>query len=301
MTKFYGTPKTLRVLHSTEDESVNFVQKASVGFFESRYVHRPGADYFIVYLSSQSGCNRGCGFCHLTTTRQTQSVDSYYANYMEQSKEVFQFAFDNEQIANKKYVHFNFMARGEPLVNDLFMVQSDEILSDLGDLAMSYGLASKFNISTIMPKSFKGSLLDVFKYTQPTLYYSLYSTDPAFRAKWLPGAMDVNLALERLKEYQEFTQKPIKLHWAYIEGENDLYVDAKQIVDKIKIHKLLVDINIVRYNPPDSTSSESPSERIQGLADYYSINLGRPVQIVKRVGMDVKASCGMFVAPDFEV
>lgn len=291
----------LRVLHSTEDESVNFVQKASIGFFESRYVHRPGSDYFIVYLSSQSGCNRGCGFCHLTAGGQTKSVDAGHEEIREQSKHVWEYAWSKGETQKVKYVHYNFMSRGEFLSNDVFSSDADEILTELGDTASQYGLASKFNISTIMPKTFRGSLLDVFKYTQPTLYYSLYSVNPAFRAKWLPGAMDVDLAMEKLKEYQEFTQKTVKIHFAFIEGDNDSLLGVKQIVSKIKNHELLVDINIVRYNPPDAKSRETEFSKIQSLADMMTMNLGRPVQIVSRVGLDVKASCGMFVAPDFEV
>ncbi len=292
----------LKILHSTEDESVNFVQKAEVGFFESRYVHRPGADYFIVYLSSQSGCNRGCGFCHLTTTGQTKSVNAYYGDYLEQANQVLQYAASKDiNEIRAEYVHFNFMSRGEPLANDGFLVQADEILSDLGKEADTYGLNSKFNISTIMPKTFRGSLLDVFKYTQPTLYYSLYSVNQAFRDKWLPGAMDVDKAFEKLKEYQEFTQKPVKIHFAFIDGQNDNHSDVYNMLNKIKKHELLVDFNIVRYNPPDENSQEPEFSHIQRLTDFMVMNSGRPVQIVKRVGMDVKASCGMFVGSEFEV
>lgn len=291
----------LKILHSTEDESVNFVQKAEVGFFESRYVHRPGADYFIVYLSSQSGCNRGCGFCHLTTTGQTKSVDASLEDFIDQADQVLQYAASKDvNEIRAKYVHFNFMGRGEYLANT-DMQHNDALLTNLGKEAALYGLNSKFNISTIMPKSFRDSLLDVFKYTQPTLYYSLYSINQAFRDKWLPGAMDVDKAMEKLKEYQEFTQKPIKIHFAFIDGQNDNHSDVYSMLNTIKKHELLVDFNIVRYNPPDENSQEPEFSHIQRLAGFMVINSGRPVQIVKRVGMDVKASCGMFVGSEFEV
>lgn len=296
----------LRVLTSQEDASVNFVHKAPIGFFESRYVHRPGSNYFICYLSSQSGCNRGCQFCHLTKTQQTISMDAVANDFLTQAHLVFDHAVALNMPNKVDFVHFNFMARGEFFANDSIFnndrgITEDDVLADLGRLAARYGLNSKFNISTIMPKTFKGSLLDVFRYMQPTIYYSLYSVDPLFRTKWLPGAMDVDKAFEKLKVYQEFTQKPIKLHWAYIDGENDDRVEASFIVRLIKKYGLNVDINIVRYNPPDDTSRESPFERIQRLVDYFAMNLGRPIQIVKRVGYDVKASCGMFVDRDFEV
>jgi len=49
----------MRILHSQIDASVNFVEQQLTGFIESRYVRREER-YMIAYLSSQTGCNRGC-------------------------------------------------------------------------------------------------------------------------------------------------------------------------------------------------------------------------------------------------
>lgn len=78
----------LRVLNSTQDRSVNFVEQQLTGFLESRFV-RKCDDYFIAYLSSQTGCNRGCTFCHLTTTGQTEFVDSTHNDFVGQALQVF--------------------------------------------------------------------------------------------------------------------------------------------------------------------------------------------------------------------
>src|SRR5437588_13051932 len=51
------------------DASVNWDRPADVGRIEARYVRRC-PDYFVVYLSSQTGCAQRCRMCHLTATGQ---------------------------------------------------------------------------------------------------------------------------------------------------------------------------------------------------------------------------------------
>src|ERR1700689_4726533 len=102
------------VLKSKLDQSVNFVEEQLVGFLESRYVRKVD-DYFIAYLSSQTGCNRGCRFCHLTATNQTKFEDVSSSDFTFQALQIFK-EYKRSNIP-AKYVHFNFMARGEPLNN----------------------------------------------------------------------------------------------------------------------------------------------------------------------------------------
>jgi 23S rRNA (adenine2503-C2)-methyltransferase len=285
----------LTVLNSQLDRSVNFVEQQLVGFLESRFV-RKCDEYFIAYLSSQSGCNRGCTFCHLTATGQTSFVDSSHNDFMAQAIQVFK----HYRMQNKpaKYMHYNFMARGEPLANQILLDDGDALLSKLGQVAKEEGLPAKFNISTIMPLSLKKSLVDVFHYVNPTIYYSIYSTDSKWRKKWMPGAMDVHIALDMLAEYQDFSKKIIKIHFPFIAGENDSVEDVSAICDAIDDAGLICEFNLVRYNPASEDqgveSSEEVIERnINILKNRFSFNT--KVQIIPRVGFDVKASCGMFV------
>lgn len=197
-----------------------------------------------------------------------------------------------------KYMHYNFMARGEPLANQILLDDGDELLSKLGQVAKDEGLPAKFNISTIMPLTLKKSLVDVFHYINPTIYYSLYSTKPEWRKKWMPGAMEVNKALEMLAEYQDFSKKIVKIHFPFIAGENDSVEDMQQMCDVIDQAGLICEFNLVRYNPASEdqgveSSEEVISRNIRILMDNFKFNT--KVQIIPRVGFDVKASCGMFV------
>ena len=285
----------LKVLNSELDHSVNFVEQQLVGFLESRFV-RKCDEYFIAYLSSQTGCNRGCTFCHLTATGQTSFTDSSHNDFMAQAIQVFKHYRNQNNPA--KYMHYNFMARGEPLANQILLDSGDELLSKLGQIAKDEGLPAKFNISTIMPLTLKKSLVDIFHYINPTIYYSLYSTNPEWRKKWMPGAMEVSKALELLAEYQDFSKKIIKIHFPFIAGENDSSEDVNNICDAIEKAGLICEFNLVRYNPASENQGIESSDLVIGqnihlLMERFKFNT--KVQIIPRVGFDVKASCGMFV------
>ncbi len=289
------------VLKSNLDSSVNFIYSDPVygpGVFESRYVKRRYDD-FICYLSSHTGCNRGCNFCHLTATGQTYFKSADYFAYFYQAKKVLDYAKEINDPG--RYIKFSFMARGEVLANDSILDSDNcfDLFSGLEELALSYKRVPKFNMSTIMPKTLSKTLVDLFPLVHPKIYYSLYSVNPEFRKKWMPGAMEVDRAMMLLKEYQEFTEKPITIHYSLIKGENDDYDDAYSVIDLLEHYNLTVNINLVRYNSPDQTSTEADSTRYAGDLEAFSKSKGLKniisINPITRVGFDINASCGMFV------
>lgn len=281
----------MQTLTSQVDQSVNFIEEQLVGFLESRYVRKVD-DYFIAYLSSQTGCNRGCKFCHLTATGQTSFVDSTIGDFVSQWHNIEKHYMKEKKRA--KYVHFNLMARGEPLANKHLLERGDELLIQLGNAAKYRNLRAKFNISTIMPVTLNKSLSDVFNFMSPTIYYSLYSVKDSFRQKWLPTALPVLDALARLKEYQNFSKKIVKIHHAFIKGENDSFQDVVAMCKVLNMSGLAWEFNLVRYNPFSQEQGEE-SPYIDQLLDIIRDNTPNKVQKIPRVGPDVKASCGMFV------
>lgn len=284
-------------LYSAEDASVNFISPANDGgAFEARYVRRE-EDYFITYLSSHTGCNKACRVCHLTQTRQTMMTPATVDDYYLQGLQVFRHyrEFDDAQRVN-----FNFMARGEPLANPSVLNNWDRVQRPLQSLAEQHALASKFNISTIMPEEMADrKLYDVFGDSGAQIYYSLYSMRDDFRKRWLPKAMGAHDALWKMVEWQQKTGQLLTLHWAFIEGENDSLDVLEEIIMAILVRSLDVKFNLVRYNPYSPAQGKEPSEEIlQRNFDYLAKAFGHEKsRIVPRVGFDVKASCGMFVDP----
>ncbi len=293
----------LEVLRSVEDESVNFVLSGNFpGFVEARYVRRL-PKYFAVYLSSQSGCKQGCRMCHLTATGQIRAENVGVSMYADQAMLVLKHydelcAADPSKKA--EIVHFNFMARGEAFDNPLFVEGGKALFDFLGSESAKRNLFPRFLISTILPKSLIGkSLSKIFPIIHPEIYYSIYSVREEFRRKWLPKAMPVDEALKMLKEYQENTKKIIKLHWAFIAGENDSEEDIALLCHKVRASGVRVDIAIVRYNPYDASYGEESGEAVidRNKEILKSLLPFSKIKVITRVGRDVKASCGMFVEP----
>src|SRR5437868_12427936 len=156
---------------SAQDASVNWDRPADVGRLEARYVRRC-PDYFVVYLSSQTGCAQGCRMCHLTATGQTRLRDATAGEMIEQAKTVLDHYRREAEPARS--VHFNFMARGEPLANRALLSGADDLLGELSRRAVALGLRPHHLISTIYPReSGDRPLEDIFVTYHPDIYYSI--------------------------------------------------------------------------------------------------------------------------------
>jgi len=290
---------TPTILRSRLDASVNHVVAAGDGgFFESRYVRRV-PERWICYLSSHSGCAKACRFCHLTATRQTMMRDATPADYLAQARHVFE-TYDQtvEQGAPRgEKVHYNFMARGEPLANAALLSEPDSVFAPLADLARLRNLSHEHKVSTILPADFRADLAEVLGDPASSLYLSLYSLDPGFRKRWLPKAMPGEAALDLVADYQKSTGRLVNLHWAFIAGANDAERDIDAIAEAVLSRGLRAKFNLVRYNPHSARHGVEPDEaRLAMLFDRLSSALGGTgSRIVPRVGLDVKASCGTFV------
>lgn len=296
-----------KILYSQEDASVNFVFPNGL---EARFVHRPGTDYFIVYLSSHRGCDQACRFCHLTQTKQVDMTPATLNEYDGQIKYVTDYYLSligNDKLNILKKVHFNWMARGEPLLNPNLVSSWKYIGALCGFHAHNVGVyESKFKISTIMPQI--PNPLDGFKVFStepllPSIYYSLYSVDEDFRKRWLPKAMAPKDALRHLKSYQDFCygnygiDNNVVLHWAFIEGQNDSKEDVDRIIDLVNESGLKTRFNLVRYNSYSVAQGIESDDfvlntRFEQLKAAMKIPGSR---MVPRVGRDVYASCGTFI------
>lgn len=283
--------------HSSLDASVNFIAKTvDGGSFEARYVQRDPS-YFIAYLSSQSGCNQACRFCHLTQMRETMMQQASIEDYHAQFEKVLAHYDAQEQPVARFNV--NLMARGEPLLNPNFTGRFDEFCTPIARAAEVRGIDYRVNISSIFPKEAAAvDLVESFSGHPVTIFWSLYSLDTRFRKRWLPKACDPKQTLERLLRWQAATGHEVVIHHALIKGENDRLCDHLAIRDFIAGSGLKARLNLVRYNSHNSRTGDEASDRSYEEA-LRIIGKALPVagsRVVPRVGKDVAASCGMFIA-----
>lgn len=285
-----------RVLKSEIDASTNFVwDVGEKQALEARYVRRH-EEYVACYLSAQTACAQACRMCHLTFTGQNKPRDATFDEIVEQAEVVLDY-YRRTQPLGANTVHYNFMARGEPLDSLVILNDSQKLFLHLAETARQCGIVPRFLISTIMPENLPYSLVDLFPTVHPEFYYSLYSMNEGFRRKWLPRAMAPEKALGMLAEWQRHTKKIVRIHHALIADENDDSVEEalkiRAAVDKVGLR---ADFTLVRYNPPSERHGKESGQYedyARTLQDFFPESR---IKTVQRVGFDVAASCGMFVS-----
>lgn len=291
------------------DQSVNVVPESNL---ESRYVQRDGGDTAAIYLSSQRGCDRACRMCHLTQTGQTDMTHATLEEFVQQAKDALREGAVRRLMADQAHpvrIHYNFMARGEPLLNPTVFKDWDNLAKALFDTAQAEfpGVEVKFKISTIFSEIYvrdkDGYLIDGYEdlpFTgrhMPEIYYSMYSTFGDFRRRFLPKAEDYQDALMVLSRYIQRGGKA-RAHGAFILMQNDNMNHILEMCSNLKSIGLTT-FNIVRFNTPDPTKMrEVDEDYLQGIVEMMT-RAGMTVQVVQRVGDEVcTASCGMFYNPE---
>lgn len=292
------------VLKSETDPTVNTI----LGRFETRFITRADGDEAIIYLSSAEGCAQACRMCWLTQTGQTNDNPATLEDFVNQAKHSLAEAEKYHSGIGKPplKVHYNFMARGEPLLNPVIRERWHVLSEALLVMAREFlgqDIEIKFKISTIMTGIYEyndygtpvGGWTELpFEINKPEIYYSLYSMDPVFRKRWLPKAEDPEDMMRMLATYKRQGGR-VRIHGSFIQGHNDEMRDVQTLYNSIKFFGLHEKFNIVRFNSPDPTKwQEATEEDLDGIKKFLE-SRGVVVQMIPRVGPDVSASCGTFI------
>lgn len=313
----------MKRLTSRLDPSVNIIRgfpngtSRSTTRLESRLVIRN--EKLCIYVSSQGGCNMGCGQCHLTASGQTSMKPSTIDDYKQQVVSVLdEMSKSRHSVVRNQVTRLNieFMARGEPLANPYVLKSWSQLRNSISKVCYNATrMIPKFNVSTILPYTLGyRPLIDIFDYKHdkcdiPTIYYSAWSIKDSFKKKWMPGAIPTLAGLQRLADFQsalvqrygdtDFAQSKVVLHSAFVQGQNDSMNDIDELLKSMKQVGLHARYNMIRYNPPAHGSSfdqyqESSDNHRRKIYEHLLRNNPGGVKTVDRVGLDVFASCGTF-------
>lgn len=288
-------------LVSKLDSSANFVSRLGAGLLESRYVRR-SVSKVTAYLSSHTDCALGCKMCHLTQQRiqlvnAPNPVAVRIASYRDQLRTVLKY-----HTGGLCRLNVAFMAKGDALANPSVVRHFPSLHQSLEEEAKLHGsfTQTRLCISSIFPKTMAPLALEDVLCAPHHFYYSMYSADAAWRRNWLPAALPAPTALEKLRQYQNVTNKTFTIHFCLIKGENDTNIQIQNMENLLRPYRFRARISLVRFNPPKG------SQQCDASDDHYKHVLGRlgsvvkadplfPHKVVHRVGHDVYASCGMFV------
>ncbi|MFH1047031.1 MAG: 23S rRNA (adenine(2503)-C(2))-methyltransferase RlmN [Patescibacteria group bacterium] len=234
-----------------------------------------------VCVSSQAGCPMRCAFC--ATGRQGFKRNLTAQEIVEQ---VLHFARELRK-ENERVSNVVFMGMGEPFHN------YDEVLRAINVLNAKDGLnisARKISVSTcgIVP----GIRRLAAEPLQLNLAISLHAPNDRDRSALMPvnDAYSIDELLREVERYVEQTNRKVMFEYLLIDGVNDTYEHAEQLV-KLLGHHPLYHINLIRYH---RTGKFVPSPKEQREAFHRHLR-DRGLVVTHRVsfGEDIQAACGM--------
>ena len=310
-----NTEITLKSKIDTSINNIVHIGPLANDIVETRIVQRT-PETLIIYLSTHTGCANSCRMCWLTQTKQVSSKSLSIDQILDQlhwASGVIERMADIQSIKN---IHINFMARGDALSNPNLMMTYHSLYYDIQskmDSIFFNRVRVLSKISTIFPTDCVIDLTnggmkhwvdkfggyDDYSRIGTEFYYSLYSLNNDFRRKWLPKATHPHHVGEIFTGSRpDGDYNPFRLHHALIADENDSLKDADAILEWLNKYDIICALNIVRYNPFDTSCGEE-SPMLDVYAEYIAQSPRiSQLQIIPRVGKDVNASCGTFMTPD---
>ncbi len=233
-----------------------------------------------VCISSQVGCNMGCGFCASTLKGKVRNLTA------------------GEMLAQITYInrtdpvsHVVVMGVGEPLDN------FDHLVTFLCNLSSSegFGMSQRhISVSTcgLVPKIDALAKLNL----QITLSVSLHAPDNETRDRLMPinKKYPVEELLAACDRYTAATGRRISYEYIMIQGVNDTPKHAERLTRHL--YGKLAHVNLIPMNHVEEREfCPSSAERIRHFSSILS-EKGINVTCRRKLGKDIDASCGQLRA-----
>ncbi len=233
----------------------------------------------ILCVPSQTSCNLGCTFCHLTGDGvKTQKIDRDW--FYSRINEIL-----CERDRNHSEILFSFMGAGEPLLDPHETIVR---MHALPSLAKRHGYTrSRFAVATIIPSthnlreftnSVRRSGLNV------KLHLSIHNPFDLERKQLMPGAVKLEDSLGLLRRYHSKTGNAIEIHYTPIYNKNNSIRHAEELAALADT----IPVKLLKMSSKDGMTGDT-SEFGSNLRIF-----GTTVEEYDPPGRDIGSSCGQF-------
>lgn len=247
----------------------------------SRIQKMDGKD--ILCVPTQTSCNMGCTFCHLTGSgvRAQNLTSERIVGLVQRSLE--------ERGPVERELLVSFMGAGEPLLNVSNILEAAAALSKLPEYS-----SVRFAVSTILParpafeKFVDGVLESGLRFK---LHWSLHTLETEKRVSLMPKASPTEEGVEMLEEWIARTGLPAEIHYALMDGVNDRPEDAELLAEFVPSG---VTLKLLRFAEHDRDPDLVGSTRTDEFRKELEAS-GVKVECYSPPGRDIGASCGQFL------
>ena len=269
------------VKSSSEDVHKLVFKNTNGNILEVSYI-RKGDGKDILCVPTQTSCNMGCKFCHLT------GLEIPAENLAgEEIVELVEAALQFKPASNPTLL-VSYMGAGEPLLNIQGLFHSAMKL-----LRTPNYQQVRFGVSTLLPgkKPFDELTKLVAMNGLPCkLHWSMHSTKADIRKNLMPSALPIKEALALLSNYMETTNQPVEIHYTLIKGVNDTQEDIDNLVSLVDKK---INIKLLRFAPHRNEPNLIESDFVQDFKSKLENN-GFHVEAYCPPGRDIGSSCGQF-------
>jgi 23S rRNA (adenine2503-C2)-methyltransferase len=283
---YLSYPEIVARRESAKGDTIKFLLRYSDGanietvlMIYERYKNR---DRNTVCISSQVGCNMGCGFCAtgISGFERNLSAGEIVSQVWVAQRECL--ARNISGITNVV-----FMGMGEPLANLPSVIKSILLLND--SQGLNIGLRH-MTISTcgLIPGIYR--LADI--HLPVNLAISLHAANNMLRDRLMPvnQRFPVEKLIKAADYYAEKTGRRVTYEYALFQGINDSEKNARELGKLLKGH--LAHLNIIPANPVKETGmARSRPEVIEKFIKIVS-SFGVSMYIREEKGVDIDAACG---------
>jgi 23S rRNA (adenine2503-C2)-methyltransferase len=279
-------PQPIRELVSTDGTKKWLLQLHDNNCIEMVYI--PEDDRGTLCVSTQVGCPMGCAFCATGSLGFTRNLT--VGEIISQLWWATKFLSDESFAKPHIVTNVVLMGMGEPLLNFDNVIKATELM--LSDL--TYNL-SKYRV-TLSTAGLVPEMKKLKEISEISLAVSLHAPNDELRNKLIPINKKYPLAqlMKVCQNYFEDWRRVVTIEYIMIDGVNDTFDHAKQLVELLR--DVPCKVNLIPANSfPGGSFHSSTDDAIEKFRKVL-LQAGMNVITRKKRGADIAAACGQLVA-----